>query len=768
MIVKNKSKFFLIIISILLIQSCFGRSENLPSFMKYGNITGSVYNKDTDKPLQNVKLLIDIKGKIYTAETEKDGSFALNTGEISRGDGFTIHAVRDNFQNASRAVIFDLPNLRVDLGKISLQESTNASTEERKISGRMLKYDSTPLEGVIVSLQNSNRETIFCTSNANGDFELSGKYLYIGSSYNLTMSKTNHVTRTSTVAEISGITNSVNDTYLYKCSGKIKGNLLDDETGEKLPGASISATDSAGIIISSNTDSEGNFELKSDHFYLDSTYSVNLEKTNYISQSASVLISNTGDNIVPGSPIKLMINATISGTVISSSGGTISGISIEITDSNGTPLSTVSEANGSFTFSSTGFRKGVKYTLNFSHANFENKSITSEKIIEGINQLGNIIIAEKDYSYRITGKVTDVWDNSNISASISMIDDYGITRTATCNGSTGLFEISGIFIKGKEYNADISMTGYTGETEISGESIKINITETMTEQTSPQDIGTTSLYPIGICGNINNTNYKFTYSIKNSYEKFLTEKIGFTLSARNNSDINISSTFYLHIDDKENPLPLAPGNVYSSPIQINNSAKGVIIHGYEEEESVRPLAQKPSSFNIKNYTMYHFFVSDPGDLTIQTTGSTDTHLTLYYQNGSQLAVDDNSGSGSNAKINFNVNGTGKGWYFIKVKGSNDNVWGRYELSISGPEQNHITLGTWETDDIIISWYSNSDKTMYIAGKNESGSTGSIEITKMEKIGKIIRGSFSGTLRAITSTGATIQVNNGYFNIIRSE
>lgn len=150
--------------------------------------------------------------------------------------------------------------------------------------------------------------------------------------------------------------------------------------------------------------------------------------------------------------------------------------------------------------------------------------------------------------------------------------------------------------------------------------------------------------------------------------------------------------------------------------------------------------------------MYHFRVTNTGSITVETTGDTDTFLILYYQSGSQVAADDNSGAGANGRITFDTSAIGAGWYYVKVQGASDNVWGTFNLSVTGPEQGDGITGTWSLDDLVLSWYSNSDRVMYVAGKNESGSAGSVTISTMENIGGLVRGSFNGTLRAITSGG----------------
>ena len=104
----------------------------------------------------------------------------------------------------------------------------------------------------------------------------------------------------------------------------------------------------------------------------------------------------------------------------------------------------------------------------------------------------------------------------------------------------------------------------------------------------------------------------------------------------------------------------------------------------------------------------------------------------------------------------------------KVKGYDDSKYGEFTINVNGTVQNSGVTGTWTSNNLIISMYSNSDKKMYIAGDNESGSSGSVTISKYSSIGNIIRGTFNGTMREVSSSGTTKGVTNGYFNVIRSQ
>ena len=754
-----------------LVTGCFGTNNNLPPLSKYGRVTGTVVNGAVGDPVKDVRLLMDVHGTIYSTSTETDGTFSLDTGEITRGEGFTLQVVHSSFASASRAVVFDVVNLRVDLGTISLVETGSAPEETRTVTGQIVDYNGAAMEGAVISMQNSASPagTIHGISGADGSFALSGKYLYTGSTYALTVSKTGHITKSNVTVAISGASSVIDDSpvYLFPNHGAITGVVLDDTTGTPLEGAAVSADDELGSTISALTDSEGKFRLESEHFYIESTYSVSVTKELYRTGSVTAAIDSLDDNSITGGSLELLIDSSITGSVTDTGGVPVAGVMVSVTDSSETSVSGISNSSGFFVITGEHFRKNQVYTLSFTHDDYETRSLDTDAVAPGVNNTGTIVLVEKSYDYILTGTVEDAWDiGAKVAASVTITDDYGVERTASCDAGTGVFSVGGYFLKEKTYNLAVSCSGYTGSMSVTGESLGITITGEM-PQSEPQAVGTILLYPIGIRTRIQGTKHEFSSDLKESREKFLTGKHGFTLSGRSSSERNSYSSFYIHTDDADQ-VPAPPGGGRSVALRINGTSEGSLVNGLAGEESSRTAVQKPSVFKIRTYSMFHFKITDPGSVTVETTGDIDTSLILYFENGSQLAADDNSGPGSNGSITFNTGATGPGWYFVKVSGASDSVWGTFGLSVSGPEQTDGITGTWMLDDIILSWYSNTDRVMYIAGKNESSSAGTITIDTMENTGGLVRGSFSGTMRAITSGGATVTATDGYFNIIRSQ
>ena len=72
-------------------------------------------------------------------------------------------------------------------------------------------------------------------------------------------------------------------------------------------------------------------------------------------------------------------------------------------------------------------------------------------------------------------------------------------------------------------------------------------------------------------------------------------------------------------------------------------------------------------------------VSQSGTLTVNTSGSTDTHGTLENASGGTLATDDDGGSGSNFRASASV---GAGTYYVKVRGYSGSTAGDYQLHVT--------------------------------------------------------------------------------------
>jgi hypothetical protein len=404
----------------------------------------------------------------------------------------------------------------------------------------------------------------------------------------------------------------------------------------------------------------------------------------------------------------------------------------------------------------------------------------------------------------VTG--VDIPDYARISAILSATQ-FRISKQASAVASNVTFTFA------PSRPGEISKTGYTGESRVDKQTFNFVHSGVATACPSVAfdldsngvgacnakgagPVGGTNcaaelqLYPIGIYAQINGGPRYFRHQTKQTYEKFLTEKTGLTLSGRTGDLIRTSSlpqktydfdAMYLHFDDTPRPLPGVREGKWSNHVPINPTSSSPVANGVLTEGI--GADSRTNQWDLKSYVYYHFYAAQPGTYTIETTGSTDTHITLYSQTGSDEGSDDDSGVGSNGRITKSLS---RSWYYVKVRGKNDNVFGFFDVRVTGPVQgasNYTPMisATYSTDcginngNLVLSWYDATGHLLYVAGPGERPSVDTNEcvanatIERHGPIGDIVRGRFSGKLRPIAPTGTPATVSaGGFFNLIRTE
>ena len=88
-----------------------------------GQIKGRVLDAETEIGISDVDILVNVKGKTFTASTEADGKFQMGIENIKRGEGYNIHFSHDSYRRATRAGVFTIPNLNLELGIIELSRN---------------------------------------------------------------------------------------------------------------------------------------------------------------------------------------------------------------------------------------------------------------------------------------------------------------------------------------------------------------------------------------------------------------------------------------------------------------------------------------------------------------------------------------------------------------------------------------------------------------------------------------------------------------------
>jgi len=125
------------------------------------------------------------------------------------------------------------------------------------------------------------------------------------------------------------------------------------------------------------------------------------------------------------------------------------------------------------------------------------------------------------------------------------------------------------------------------------------------------------------------------------------------LNARIMMDVVAGGTYYFDLrawSDNEGPYSISANYTPLTELIAGRSISGFI-------ESSR------------NY-IYRFTASETGVLTVQTTGSTDTFLTLYDEYFNYITEDDDSGAGLNALIEIDVTRGTTYFFDLRAYGSN--------------------------------------------------------------------------------------------------
>ncbi len=759
-------------------------------------ITGQVLDNFSYKPLAGANVTTtDSAGQVLVVTTDDNGRFALASSYFALGSTFAVGVYKSNYITRTDIIAV-----------ITAEENTIRNNPIRLYQkfGSIYGYvteDSlgTPLNGVSVTLTNSNNQQITCYTGGNAGTYDSPEPLAPG---------------------------------LF-CPD------MDDDFGTTNYGAN-----------------GGGFKIKDQFLLLGNRYLITLSKTSanctnrvaaandcYKTRTTYADVLLTGNNAIPGLTQALYWDAWIYGTVSAGAG-----VTVKMYNASDTYITeTTTTAGGAFLLDNPQIVRGAQYKHTKEKNGYSSRLIGNPApndpvpvtiTIRGANNAGAVTMtALPPPSQTLIGVVRDYWSTQTVSGALVSITDNDGLRTATTD-TFGAFSISGNFTCGNNYVMQISKTGYTGELLVARQTLKISLPMDAFLNTSgggctrvsgpatydleavsvcgaegSPGVGTAScsgytrLYPIGLFASISGAGVlspgqkRFQYQVKQTYEKFLTEKVGLTISGRMGALQLTSSTpqknwdydtLYVHFDDTPRILPNPPEGRWSNHVPVNPlpttctptvtencspKSNGVLTEGIGADS-------RTVQWDLKTYVYYHFYAAAPGSYTIETTGSTDTHITLIAQTGANLGSDDDSGSGSNARITMTLS---RGWYYIKVRGKNDNVFGFFDVRVTGPVAAEINYGTMlsptatystncatNNGNMVLSWYDATSHLLYIAAPGEGGAcsaTGTIE--KHGPVGDIIRGRFDGSLRPIAPSGANATIESslpfrGFFNVIRQE
>lgn len=845
-------------------------------------ITGQIFDNFSYKPLANANVFtIDSAGFVITAQSGADGKFTLTSSYFMFGSSFVVGAFKANYI-ARNDLVYRIMSIVNDADPVRLYNKFGriyGYVQDDTIFSGGPGGLPVSLDGVTVSLTDSNNQSVSCLTsvgnpgtsafdsingvpdplpigsycpdlynitspmslavpnptartNNSGGFKFQDDFLFIGNRYTLNLSKTSAACTSrastangcyksfSTYADLYSVgdnamaSNYVSmkwDSWIYG-SVQIQDPYLPASTvcpvGGGCPGAGCTCAlanvnvylydNSNTFLTQTTTDSSGKFLIDDPRILRGQTYKVTFDGAGIYSRRIG--FSDTAPNPSP-------------------------------------PPANIYQAPVLLTIPSTA-------SLVAPFGNGANQ-------VAGACAGGAICLtALQPPSRCVVGTVKDFWSGQPVDGAVVGILDGGwrvdTTGARPAAGgypalASGQFLVKGTFndTSLNAYTVQIAKPGYTGEILVAKQTFTFTHDGSSTCPAVPYNldiqlacdatgvgptggnncVAHTVLHPIGVFGFINSGAKQFQYQIKQTYEKFLTEKNGLTISARTGALQRTSNmpaknydydAIYLHFDDTPRALPNVPAGNWTNHVGVNPTgpicmpdtqqsstysctpkSNGVLTESIGNDSRITP-------WGIQTYVYYNFYAAAPGLYTIQTTGGTDTYMTLTAQTGAAMGSDDDSGSGSNASIGpINLL---RGWYYVKISNKGNNVYGFFDLSISGPPQSETnyspmlsavvpsslqyqtvagtaTYGTTcapDNGNLVVSWYDKTGSTLYIAAPGENGGcSANATIEKHGPVGDIIRGRFSGNLRPINPTGINATVSSsptqlGYFNVIRQE
>lgn len=839
------------------------------SIVETHNITGMVYDNFSYRPLVGANVSVtDSAGKVRIATTDTAGKFSLESNYFKTTPSapyysylVTVYHTNYIMRNDIVAKISTSKEIPIENNPIRLYQKFGA------IYGYVLEDTIFPevyLDGVEATVVDSNNQSITCitggpynaeplnegeycpdlsdipTGPANDGFKVKSMFLLLGKRYNIELKKTS----AACIARTTGTSGCYRTKTVYSDLYLTLNNAISGEKTQLMWDAWIEGTVTggagAGVVVKlydnndtyltqTTTNGSGKFIFDNPQILRSKPYKLTFEKEGYYSR-----LLHVPDGTKPCAPFGTMYQSEIPVTITVTGSNNVGSVPMtplcppsscvqgtvkDYYTNQVLPGANVRVFDGGWRTATTDTFGKFYITGNFVHPpdrtgsrTFANTDVTALSISTADLRVGMLV---KGTGLPPNTRITNILTANSIRLSEQS------SAPGTVNDNLQFMML---------HDMEIKMPGYTGATDRYVQKFQFGHDGSTTCPGNPYDISVETnacevydvgpvgnkncasrmmLYPIGIFSNVGN----FKFQIKQTYEKFLTEKTGLTISARagnllltytpqRNTDYD---AFYLHFDDTPKALPAVIEGTWSNNVAVNADpikcdrnlssecsprANGVFAESIGNDTRAYP-------WGIRTYVYYHFYAGAAGTYTIETTGSTDPVITLYAQTGANLGTDDDSGSGSNARITKSLL---KGWYYVKVAPKNNSVFGFFDVVVTGPGPSdpanpdfdyaamlsptslqsveyQTVSGTASygttcapgNGNFVMSWYSKNEHLMYIAAPGENGGcNGTATIEKHGPVGGIIRGHFSGRLRSIAPAVINQDIINGFFNVIRSE
>ncbi|BCB03802.1 carboxypeptidase regulatory-like domain-containing protein [Bacillus sp. KH172YL63] len=422
-----------------------------------GTISGNLTDDVSGQPISGaVVQIINSSGQVVT------------TGTTDALGNYTI----ENLVPGSYSVVFSANGYsNTVLGAIVTQNQTTTLDAGLDpiaglVTGTVTDNAMIPIEGALVTIVQNNIPIATDITDQNGNYEVPN---LAPGSYTVVVSADNFTTETVGTIITSGET-TVTNVVLAPDPGTLSGNVTND-SGDPIAGATISIQTNVGIILTTVTDSNGNYVVEG---LAPGNYTVTASAPNFQTQIIGASISSnqtTASNFIlvsnPGGIIGQITNVQTGDPILGAN------IEVRILDSTGAIVSTIfSDTNGQF--SSNQLAPG-EYTLVFSADNFQTTAVST--LVEA-GQTATVNVGLVPDPGSIQGTVLDINSQAPLAgAEVTVVDGQGFVVATVITDVNGVFTVNGL--TPNSYNVTAIASGYQNNTigaiVLSGETTPVAI-----------------------------------------------------------------------------------------------------------------------------------------------------------------------------------------------------------------------------------------------------------------------------------------------------
>ncbi len=328
-----------------------------------GSITGTVYTGQTPSPPVVVTVVSQQGNGRPVATVTSDASGKYTIASLPTPGTYDLSFSSPGYQVASDTEV-------VAGGEAHIANTVTMSAGTGSLAG-VVTDGTNPLGGVTITANANGRTVTSATPTIGGVGQFDITNLTTPATYLLTFSRPGY--GTTTVAEHLGPGQSLSSLSIALTggAGQISGQVK-SAAGAALGGVTVTVDSAAGGVTTQSltAGSIGSFLLSG--LTTPGNYTLTFSLAGYQSQTVSVPLGSSGS--ASGVNVQLApVTGTISGTVTSSTGGTLSGVAVTITDGK-TVRNTTTTSSPAGGFSLTGLPPS-SYSVTFSLSGYQSSTV---------------------------------------------------------------------------------------------------------------------------------------------------------------------------------------------------------------------------------------------------------------------------------------------------------------------------------------------------------------------------------------------------------